>query len=153
MEDKLTVTFLEEDTINADVSDINYIPSYKVAEEERRANELERISNETERETYFEDMKKKVEEGYFNGGQGEQGPQGIQGPQGERGIQGEPGPQGPKGDTGEAGIQGIQGPKGDKGDPGETQDLSSYATMDYVDNLIGNINTALATLTTLEGAE
>jgi hypothetical protein len=78
MEDKITIEFLEEDTIQADVSDINYIPGYKVAEEERRANELER-------EAYYEDIQKKVEEGYFNG---ERGPQGIQGPQGPKGDAG-----------------------------------------------------------------
>lgn len=72
---------------------------------------------------------------------GEQGPQGERGPQGEQGpqgIQGVQGPQGEKGDTGE------QGPKGDKGDPGETQDLSNYAKIEYVDALVGDIESLLS---------
>ena len=71
------------------------------------------------------------------GPQGPQGEQGIQGPKGEQGIQGI------------QGIQGPQGPKGDKGDPGETPDLTEYATKNYVNELIGNINTELSTLTTV----
>ena len=37
---------------------------------------------------------------------------------------------------------------------GDTQiDLSDYATIDYVDGLVGNINSVLATLTTISGGE
>ena len=92
------------------------------------------------------------------GPQGEQGIQGEQGPQGEQGIQGE------KGDKGDQGIQGPQGEKGDKGEQGEIgpmgpqgpqgeqgpagkdadpADLTGYATEEYVDNAIGDINAIL----------
>lgn len=78
------------------------------------------------------------------GPKGETGPQGATGPQGEQGLQGIEGPQGP---------QGIQGPQGDSGvyigttepqdanvwiDPSEEPN-ESYATIEYVNNLIGGI--------------
>lgn len=68
--------------------DINYIPAYKVAEEERRNNEAERqtaesirelnemtretneanrINNENERKSYYEEIQQKVENGEFHG--------------------------------------------------------------------------------------
>ena len=107
------------------------------------------------------------------GEQGPEGRMGPMGPQGEQGIQGEVGPQGEKGDPGEQGStgkdgidgqdgkdftydmfteeqlaalkgpQGEKGEKGDKGDPGEVPNLDGYATIDYVDNLIGDIGALL----------
>lgn len=107
------------------------------------------------------------------GEQGPEGRMGPMGPQGEQGIQGEAGPQGEKGDPGEQGStgkdgidgqdgkdftydmftpeqlaalkgpQGDKGEKGDKGDPGEVPNLDSYATKEYVDNLIGDIGALL----------
>ena len=89
---------------------------------------------------------------------GPQGEQGIQGPQGIQGIQGEVGPQGPqgeqgiqgeKGDQGEVGPMGPQGEQGPQGIPGKDADplqLEGYATEDYVDNIIGDINTILDNL-------
>ena len=83
------------------------------------------------------------------------------------GKDGETGPEGPQGDTGPQGpqgVQGIQGPKGEPGDKGDTgssaismgpnaptdediivwvdtsvADPEEYATIEYVDNLIGGI--------------
>ena len=99
--------------------------------------------------------------------QGPAGEQGIQGPQGEQGIQGEQGPagkDGAQGEQGEMGPQGPQGEKGDKGDQGEVgpmgpqgpqgeqgpagkdadpADLTGYATEEYVNNVLGNINAIL----------
>ena len=62
------------------------------------------------------------------------GPQGIQGVQGEKGDKGDTGEQGPQGEPG------IQGPKGDKGD---TPSLEGYATKDYVDDMLGDIESLL----------
>lgn len=98
-------------------------------------------------------------------------PQGIQGEKGEKGDKGETGETGPqgekgdKGDTGETGATGAQGLKGDKGDQGEKGDkgdpfkyedlteeqkkeliseigaAENYATVDYVDQHGGKIDT------------
>lgn len=60
MQEKLIVNLSQEEEIRATVPDINYIPAYKVAEEQRRANELERIE-------YYEDLQEKVNSGEMNG--------------------------------------------------------------------------------------
>ena len=60
-------------SINATLKDINYIPSYKEAETERRANEVNRITNENNREKYIEDFKASVFKGEFNGKDGKDG--------------------------------------------------------------------------------
>ena len=60
MQEKLIVNLSQEEEIRATVPDINYIPAYKVAEEQRRANELERIE-------YYGDIQEKVENGEFDG--------------------------------------------------------------------------------------
>ena len=86
------------------------------------------------------------------GPQGEMGPQGIQGEVGPQGPQGEKGEKGDKGEPGEQGPEGIpgpMGPEGPQGIPGKDADplqLEGYATEDYVDNVIGNINTILDNL-------
>ena len=94
----------------------------------------------------------------LRGPEGKQGPVGPEGPQGPKGDTGEQGPQGKTGETGATGprglqgerglqgIQGEQGPKGDqgekgeKGDPGETPSLEGYATEQYVQDAIANID-------------
>lgn len=66
-EETINVNLASEKPINAQVQDINYIPSYKFAEEERRTNELERIANENEREAYYEEIQEKVNSGEMDG--------------------------------------------------------------------------------------
>lgn len=70
------INLIKEETIDAQVTDINYIPAYKVAEEERRKNELERVSNENKRITYYEEIQRKVDNGEFNGKDGIDGKDG-----------------------------------------------------------------------------
>lgn len=72
-EETINVNLASESPINANVPDINYIPGYKVAEEQRRVNELERISNENERINYYQATQEKVNNGEFNGENGERG--------------------------------------------------------------------------------
>lgn len=74
------------------------------------------------------------------------GPQGEQGPMGPQGPKGEDGAQGPQGEKGEQGPQGEQGPMGPQGPKGEDYDptvLNDYATLDYVDNAVGNVKVDL----------
>lgn len=59
------------------LEDINYIPEYKIEEQQRRINEVERQENEAERQAHeterialYEDMQEKLETGYFNGEDG-----------------------------------------------------------------------------------
>lgn len=63
---------LEENNspFNTTLRDINYIPSYKEAETERRTNETNRIANENSREEYINDFKDRVSNGDFNGKDG-----------------------------------------------------------------------------------
>ena len=103
-ENIINVNLTSDPTIKTEVPDINYMPGYKVAEEQRRANELER-------QAYYEEIQRKVDNGEFNG---EQGPQGEPGKDGIvtfeefteeqkaslKGDKGDTGPQGPKGDKG-----------------------------------------------------
>lgn len=68
------------------------------------------------------------------------------GPQGPQGIQGEQGPQGDKGEQGEMGPQGPQGPQGEQGPAGkdaDPADLTGYATEEYVNNVLGDIESLL----------
>ena len=120
-----------DSTINTSIPDINYIPGYKAAEEERRANEVVRQANETYRENYFDEMKREYESGALDGAtfipdvnsdgdiswtnnKGMVNPEtrNIRGPKGDAGPQGVQGIQGPTGPQGEQGQQGIQGPTG-----------------------------------------
>jgi hypothetical protein len=107
------------------------------------------------------------------GPQGEQGPQGIQGevgPQGPVGPQGEPGKDGVDGADGQNGKDGVDGkdgkdftydmftpeqlealrgpqgevgPEGPAGKDADPVDLTGYATEEYVNNILGNIETLL----------
>lgn len=132
-EKNINVSFKDENNINASVSNIDNIPSYRLEEEKRRSNEEERINNEKKRETYYNQIKKDVASGLFKGEQGdkgekgdkgeqgdkgETGPQGIQGDKGEKGLRGETGPQGIQGDKGEQGPRGETGPQGIQGEKG-----------------------------------
>ena len=120
-----------DSTINTSIPDINYIPGYKAAEEERRANEVVRQANETYRENYFDEMKREYESGALDGAtfipnvdsdgdiswtnnKGMVNPEtrNIRGPKGDTGPQGIQGIQGPTGPQGDTGPQGIQGPTG-----------------------------------------
>ncbi len=80
-------------------------------------------------------------------------------------LKGEIGPEGPPGQKGESfkysdfteeqleflrGPQGEIGPEGPPGQKGDTPDLTGYATETYVNNLIGNINNVLSTLTEVQ---
>ena len=69
-EKAITIDLQNEESIQTEVYDINHLPSYKIAEEERRANEKERIANENERKDYYNDFTNKVNEGYFDGANG-----------------------------------------------------------------------------------
>ena len=51
------------------------------------------------------------------------------GPPGPPGVRGEAGP---RGDQGPVGPAGPIGPRGPRGESGREQDLSGYASMDYV---------------------
>lgn len=102
---------------------------------------------------------------------GQKGDKGDKGDTGERGLQGETGPQGPQGERGIQGEQGVKGDTGASGRDGYKQysagenitiendtisatvpeiDLSNYYTKSQIDGMIGNINSVLATLTTVE---
>lgn len=148
-DETIKVDLASESPINTKVNDLNYIPGYKIAEEQRRLNEAERITNENERETYYEDFQSKVDSGYFKGQKGDKGEKGdiglsntlvigtvIKGEEAEatitgtapnqtlnlvlpKGDQGEQGIQGIQGSQGIQGERGLQGEKGDKGDKGE----------------------------------
>lgn len=74
------------------------------------------------------------------GPQGEPGPMGPQGPEGPQGRQGNAGARGPRGLQGEVGPQ---GPQGEQGPAGKDADLTGYATEEYVNNLIGDIEDLL----------
>ena len=72
-EETINVTLQDANQINVDLPPINYIPGYKEAEAERRANEVVRQSNEADRIALYNDMEYKLETGYFNGEAGEDG--------------------------------------------------------------------------------
>jgi hypothetical protein len=65
----LNVSLVKEKTINTEVKDFNYIPAYKEYEKERQ-------ENEKERQAYYEDIQRRVNNGEFNGKDGEVGPDG-----------------------------------------------------------------------------
>lgn len=64
-------------SLNTTLKDINYIPSYKEAETERRTNEINRIANENSREEYIYDLKNRVSKGELNGKNGIDGKDGV----------------------------------------------------------------------------
>lgn len=104
-ESTMSINLSNEDTIKTKVADINYIPSYKIAELERQANEKERIA-------YYNEIQQKVANGEFNGRDGidgQDGKDGINGKDGEKGEKGESGEKGDKGDTGYALTNTVRG--------------------------------------------
>lgn len=135
-ENTINVNLASEEIIKTELPDINYIPGYKVAEEERRA--------------YYEDFKQRVENGEFNGEQGIQGEKGDPGKDGTMSFE----------ELTEEQKASLKGDKGDKGEPGETGDsgvhigkeeptddsnvwidldeeLVEYATKEYVNEMLG----------------
>lgn len=83
---------------------------------------------------------------------------GEKGDKGEQGIKGDTGLKGEKGDKGDAftyedfteeQLSNLKGPKGDKGEQGEPGVVDYSQVNSYIDQKIGNINTILATLTTV----
>lgn len=118
--------------VDADFSDIGYIPGYQKAEEERRV--------------YYEDFKQRVENGEFNGKDGEKGDKGDKGDDGiltftdftDEQRESLRGPQGDKGDKGDKGDVGGQGPKGDKGEPGDAYVLTD-ADKQEISTLVLNL--------------
>lgn len=64
--DSIKVSLSDEETIKTSVKDLNYIPAYKEYEEERQNNELQRIANENERISYYEEIQNKVNTGEIN---------------------------------------------------------------------------------------
>lgn len=60
-------------TLTPSVPDINYIPDYKIAEEERRANEIVRQSNEADRIALYEELEYKNNTDYWKGDKGDTG--------------------------------------------------------------------------------
>jgi hypothetical protein len=70
MNEEIVVRLSDPENIEANVLDVNYIPGYEVAEQQRRANEVVRQSNETDRIALYEDMENKLETGYFDGEDG-----------------------------------------------------------------------------------
>ena len=129
-----------EETLNVILHDVDYIPDYRIAEEQRQANEVTRQANEIERQEYYEEIQEKVNNGDFNG---KDGTNGIDGKDGINGIDGEngatftpsvssdgdlswsndkglpnPATMNIKGPQGNQGIQGIPGAPGAQGEPG-----------------------------------
>lgn len=87
--------------------------------------------------------------GEFNGDKGDKGDKGDQGEPGapftydmftEEQLEALRGPEGKQGPTGPQGPKGDQGIQGEKGDPGETPSLEGYATEQYVQDAIANID-------------
>ena len=80
---------------------------------------------EADIQALIQTVTEKMNNGDFNGPQGEQGPQGerglqgLQGIQGVQGVQGSQGERGPQGEQGPIGLQGIQGVQGEQGPQGE----------------------------------
>lgn len=66
-DNELNINLSPVETLTTTVPDINYIPGYKEAEEERRANEVVRQENEADRIALYNDMVDKVDSGYFDG--------------------------------------------------------------------------------------
>ena len=98
--ESINVNVSSNQTLNTSLPDINYIPGYKAAEEERRRNEEIRQSNEADRIALYEDLEYKVETDYYKGDKGDKGDTGDPGPQGEPGPQGQPGEDGEPGQDG-----------------------------------------------------
>lgn len=91
----IIINLEEEPKLDVEVHDINYIPAYVEAENERKkneleriANELQRIDNEEERQKYIDDLKQRVENGEFDGKDGQDGTNGVDGKDGYTPVKG-----------------------------------------------------------------
>ena len=146
-ESTIVVDLSNDESISTKLQDINYIPGYIEAENQRRTNEEIRISNENERISYFNDMKSKVEEGYFNGKDGVDGINGVDGKDGIDGVNGIDGEDGisptieVKTDTEDEYVLTITDVNGEydtpnlKGSGGGIADESDPTVPDYVKNI------------------
>lgn len=129
---------MNNDTIEVTLYDIDHIPSYRIAEAERQANEQERIASEQERNVYFEDLKEKIESGSYNPEGGVVPTIGENGnwylgnedtgkpSRGEQGEQGERGEKGDKGDKGDTGLAGADGKDGTDGKDGKNATINGF---------------------------
>lgn len=156
-ESPMSINLSKEETIKAQVTDINYIPSYKIAELERQANEEERIA-------YYNDIQQKVANGEFNGKDGEKGEKGDKGEDGtlifeELTEEQKASLKGDKGDKGEDGKDGVNGKDGVDGKTpvlgvdywteSDKTEVKNYCNS-YIDSQLGTINEQLASLTEVE---
>lgn len=124
----LNVSLGEQTNLSTTVYDINYIPDYVKAEQERRANETIRIANEEERQeneqdriALYEDLENKLQQDYWRGEKGDKGDTGDDGVSPTASIT-----QTSSGATititdasGTTTADILNGEKGDKGDRGE----------------------------------
>lgn len=119
------VKFNEEKKVGVEFFDIDFLPSYKIAELERQENEKERIA-------YYNEIQQRVANGEFNGKDG------------RNGIDGKDGEKGDKGDTGEKGDSPVKGT-----DYWTQEDISQIETHcnNYITQQLGTINSELAALT------
>ena len=74
MNNNINVTFNENESLNVNIPNINYIPGYKEAEAQRRANEVVRQQNEETRKenentriALYNDIKNKYDNDYWRG--------------------------------------------------------------------------------------
>lgn len=125
---ELNVSLGSQTNLSANVYDINYIPDYVKAEQERRANETIRIANENERQeneedriALYEDLENKRDTDYWRGSTG--ATPSINATASISGGTGTPGVIVTKTGTDEEpnlsfAFTNLKGDKGDKGDPG-----------------------------------
>ena len=127
------------------------LSQYQEAEQTRVRNENARVTNEElrvdaeeDREAYITDLKQRVDNGEFNGQDGERGPAG---PRGEKGDTGSQGPRGEKGDRGDTGSQGPRGEKGETGDAGADAKINGVNTLTIQEGENINITQSGSTMT------
>ena len=102
----MNIELKELESFELELADINYIPAYKKAEEERKNNELVRLSNEEKRRKQYDELNQMIESGYFKGERGYSAYEvAIQ-----NGFDG----------TEAKWLDSLKGTKGDKGDKGDT---------------------------------
>lgn len=113
-------------------------------ENARVTNEELRVDAEEDREAYITDLQRRVNNGEFNGQDGERGPAG---PRGEKGDTGSQGPRGEKGDRGDTGSQGPRGEKGETGDAGADAKINGVNTLTIQEGENINITQSGSTMT------
>lgn len=127
------------------------LSQYQEAEQTRVRNENARVTNEElrvdaeeDREAYITDLQRRVNNGEFNGQDGERGPAG---PRGEKGDTGSQGPRGEKGDRGDTGSQGPRGEKGETGNAGADAKINGVNTLTIQEGQNINITQSGSTMT------